>query len=213
MKNLMCQLSNVSKNKIFDYLEDEYTSTYEKTYIFDNSGELREKWIGTNGETICTGVLSKIEEIKNEKKFPVFAHSHPTICSFSLADFFNVVFDEDIGPIPQIVSTKHINYIFCPKGDKYPFGKMKMFKYARDRAIYIYTDDAAKNLLKRKVFNGRDFPNTYKYFVWTYVSASLADFVDANFYVSPKTKKGFEYYKLMKKGVYALGGFDLDLLQ
>jgi hypothetical protein len=209
MASTVFKLSNKVRTKIFSYLEGEYTTVYEKAYLFDNHGQLVDKWIGIEGSIDIVGLGEKVEKIKNEGNYPIFIHTHPSMQSFSDLDFTRIILDVQLAPMAQWISTRHINFMLVPKEKTFLYGRRKTIAYLRKRRKYIAHDKEATRLLKEKAFVGTDFPNAYKYFWNSYVGASVADFIGADFYAIPVDKMGGKYCKLIKKGLKVLGNLEL----
>lgn len=209
MANTVYEISNKVRAKIFSYLEGEYTSVYEKAFLFDNHGQLVDKWIGTEGSIDIVGIGEKVEEIRNEGNYPIFVHTHPSMTSFSDLDFTGIILDSQLAPMPQWISTRHINFMLVPKEKTFLYGRRKTITYLREKRKYIAYDKEAIRLLKEKAFAGTDFPNAYKYFWNLYVAATMAAFIGADFYAVPITEQGEKYCKLMKKGLKILSGLEL----
>ena len=66
MKKSVYEIDTKVRQEIFSYLEGEWTSAYEKAFLFDNKGKLRDKWIGTEGYIDLTGIYEGVAAVKNE---------------------------------------------------------------------------------------------------------------------------------------------------
>jgi hypothetical protein len=120
-----------------------------------------------------------------------------------------LILNKNLPPISHGLSTRHINFLFVPRENKFSHSRKEINAFLKERRDYIFYDKEAAKILKEKAFLGYDFPNSYKFFWTVYINATVADFMGDDFYSIPVTKKGKEYYKLMKKGMKALGGFNL----
>lgn len=211
MKESVYEIDNKVRTKIFSYLEGEWTSVYEKAFLFDNKGKLRDKWVGTEGSIDLTGVYEGVEAVKNEGKSPILIHTHPSMMSFSDVDFTNMIINNNLTAVSHWIATKNINFLFVPKTKTFLHGERKTIAFLRTKRQYIKYDKEASKLLKEKAFDRTDFPNAYKYFWNLYVAATVTDFMGADFAAIPLNKKGEKYCKLMKKGLKVLSGLELKI--
>jgi len=211
MKKSAYKIATKVRKEIFSYLGGEWTSAYEKAFLFDNQGKLAGKWVGTEGGIEAAGVMEKVAEIKRKSNYPIFVHTHPTMTSFSGVDFEEIILDDALALGSQWIVTKNINFIFVPRDKKFLQNKEKIIAYINEKQEYIWHNKEASRLLKEKAFKGENFPNAYKYFWNSYVTAMTAAFMGADFSAVPLNKKGEKYCKLMKKGLKVLSGLELKI--